>query len=303
MNKKLLISILLLYSCNNNSDQTERSFPLAKPPVTITSVSIGTMHTELEFNAYSKYLRRELVHAPLAGYLTKVMIRPGERVTRGKVLFRVQTPEARALSESGLRQDNLSETGGMLSVKASKNGIINNVMYQEGAYVPQGELLADIIQTNSISFIMNVPYATTSVISKSQPVEIQMPDGSILQTHVGDPLPTTSLAEQVQSYILLPDSLFFIPENLNALAKVKVRERKNVSRIDKQAVLANETQTHFWIMKLINDTTAIKVAIRKGQEMNDWIEVISPSFSPEDRILLTGQYGLPDTAYVDVVKQ
>ncbi len=29
--------------------------------------------------------------------------------------------------------------------------------------------------------------------------------------------------------------------------------------LPKQAVLGNETQTEFWVMKLINDSTAVKV--------------------------------------------
>jgi hypothetical protein len=51
-------------------------------------------------------------------------------------------------------------------------------------------------------------------------------------------------------------------------------------------------------MKLINDTTAIKVPVMKGFENNEEVEIAAPEFLYTDRIILTGSYGLPDTARV-----
>jgi uncharacterized NAD(P)/FAD-binding protein YdhS len=66
--------------------------------------------------------------------------------------------------------------------------------------------------------------------------------------------------------------------------------------------LANETQTDFWVMKLINDTTAIKVPVQKGIETKNQVEILSPKFGPADKIVVTGNYGLADTAKVKIVK-
>jgi hypothetical protein len=55
-------------------------------------------------------------------------------------------------------------------------------------------------------------------------------------------------------------------------------------------------------MKLINPTTAIKVPITKGIEVGDRVEILSPKFSPQDKIVATGNYGLPDTAKVKIVQ-
>jgi hypothetical protein len=41
--------------------------------------------------------------------------------------------------------------------------------------------------------------------------------------------------------------------------------------------------------------------VTKGIETNDRIEILKPQFSVNDKILLTGNYGLPDTAKVKVV--
>lgn len=56
-------------------------------------------------------------------------------------------------------------------------------------------------------------------------------------------------------------------------------------------------------MKMIDSATAVRVDIKKGLELKDKIEVLSPKFSKDDRILVTGNYGLPDTAKVIIEKQ
>ena len=56
-------------------------------------------------------------------------------------------------------------------------------------------------------------------------------------------------------------------------------------------------------MKMIDSITAVKVAVIKGMETKDRVEIVSPKFSPDDKILLTGNYGLPDTAKVKITKQ
>jgi hypothetical protein len=55
-------------------------------------------------------------------------------------------------------------------------------------------------------------------------------------------------------------------------------------------------------MKMIDSATAVKVPIIKGMETSDRVEIINPRFEMNDKILLTGNYGLPDTARVKIVK-
>jgi len=54
---------------------------------------------------------------------------------------------------------------------------------------------------------------------------------------------------------------------------------------------------------MMDSVTAVKVPVVKGIETNDRIEIVRPQFSLSDKILLTGNYGLPDTARVRVVER
>jgi hypothetical protein len=78
--------------------------------------------------------------------------------------------------------------------------------------------------------------------------------------------------------------------------------KTSAATLPKNSVLSNETQSEFWVMKMINDTIAVKVPVKKGLESGDSVEIVSPEFSPKDKILLSGNYGLPDTALVTVQK-
>jgi hypothetical protein len=55
-------------------------------------------------------------------------------------------------------------------------------------------------------------------------------------------------------------------------------------------------------MKMVDSVTAIKVPVVKGIETENRIEILRPQFLPNDKILLSGNYGLPDTAKVKVIK-
>jgi hypothetical protein len=67
-------------------------------------------------------------------------------------------------------------------------------------------------------------------------------------------------------------------------------------------VLTDESQTNYWVMKIIDSVTAVKVPIQKGMETEEKVEILHPRFRAEDKILLTGNYGLSDTAKVKILK-
>jgi multidrug efflux pump subunit AcrA (membrane-fusion protein) len=91
-----------------------------------------------------------------------------------------------------------------------------------------------------------------------------------------------------------------IPENLIAKVRIVKTAKANTQSLPKTALLTDETESDFWVMKLIDSATAVKVSVRKGIETKDRVEILEPIFSPGDKILVTGNYGLPDTAKVKV---
>ncbi len=297
----LPISLLLAMTCCTQKEEGKQAVSIAKPSVSVTAITRGEMHKTKEFNIYSVYQNKESIRAPISGYIQSMLASPGGNVRKGERLVLLQTQEARALANTHLNNDSLIGFEGTVKVSAPKSGVVNIINYQEGAFVQQGEQLMEIIALSSITFIMNVPYEDILSVNKGSKAILHLPDNQNIMSTVGNRLPVVNTATQVQSFILHPDSSFYIPENLNAVAKVIVGQQPDVQRIEKQAVLTNETQTTFWIMKMINDSTAVRVDIKKGLESEELVEIKSPLFGLNDKILLNGQYGLPDTAYVNIM--
>lgn len=70
--------------------------------------------------------------------------------------------------------------------------------------------------------------------------------------------------------------------------------------LPKSAVHSDETLKEYWIMRLSDDSTAVMVPVKTGFSTADSIEILSPALSPQDRIILTGGYGLADGARITV---
>jgi multidrug efflux pump subunit AcrA (membrane-fusion protein) len=110
------------------------------------------------------------------------------------------------------------------------------------------------------------------------------------------------VSSQTQNYIVTPQGVPAIPEGLIARIRITKTVKDKAVTLPKSAVLTDEKQQEFWIMKLINDTTAVKVPVSKGIEAAGKVEILSPPLSPADRIIASGNYGLADTANVNIAK-
>jgi len=157
-----------------------------------------------------------------------------------------------------------------------------------------------ITDLESFAFIMNVPYEQLQQITGKKTVEIMMPDGEKLSGSIGNEMPIMDSATQTERILIRVKSAKRIPENI--IAKVHILKKFKCTSVivPKEAVLTDETQSRFWIMKMIDSTTAVKVPVEKGIETLKSIEIISPPLSDSDLIVTSGNYGLADTAKVTI---
>ena len=133
-------------------------------------------------------------------------------------------------------------------------------------------------------------------------MNLKLPDGTVLPGYIDKALPTVDAVSQTQSYVIRVNTEKQIPENLIAKVSLVKKAKNNTVSLPKEAVLSNEIQTEFWIMKMTDSVTAVKVPIVKGLETSTQVEILSPALKAADKILLTGNYGLPDTAKVTILK-
>jgi multidrug efflux pump subunit AcrA (membrane-fusion protein) len=115
-------------------------------------------------------------------------------------------------------------------------------------------------------------------------------------------MPMVDATSQTQGLVIHVSPPHPIPENLIARVRIVKREKTDALSLPKAAILTDETQSNFWVMKMVDSATAVKVQVRKGIETGGRVEILSPKFSSADLILVSGNYGLPDTAKVVMEK-
>jgi len=271
-------------------------------PVTVTSVTTEPMVEYIELNATSTFLQQAYVKASSNGYIKSVNAQVGKMVSASQNVFVLQTKESKSIGNTINLLDSSFKFSGIISIKAGTTGYVSEVDHQPGDYVQEGEQLAVISDINSFVFILNLPYELRPYVLNKQTVELLLPDGKKMIARISSAMPVVDSASQTQNIVLKVNEKN-LPINLIAKVKVIKTAKTDAVSLPKQSVLSDETQTNFWVMKLIDDSTAAKVPVTKGLEINDRIEIVSPKFSSGDRFLLTGNYGLPDTARITIVQQ
>jgi multidrug efflux pump subunit AcrA (membrane-fusion protein) len=296
--------VVLLSACQSNSKaggDDDDAKVASQTPVTVTTVNDSTLMDYIDLNATSATLQKNYVKSNANGYITQVNAQLGHNVSKGQVLFTVKTKESQAIGNSINILDTTFKFSGVNKIKASESGYISALSHQNGDYVQDGEALAVISDRSSFVFLMQLPYELKQYVRQGENVDLTLPGGTKLQSTVSSFMPTVDTVAQTQGVVLKINSAQQIPENLVAKARIVKSAKTNTQSLPKSAILANETQTEFWVMKLTNATTAIKVPVKEGIQSGDRVEILSPKFSPQDKIVVTGNYGLPDTAKVKIV--
>ena len=299
----LLLLATVAWSCHEpEKKQPEAEEKTVTPgtPVTVTTVSTNALSAYVDLNATATFLQKHYVKANVNGYIQTVNAIPGKYVHAGETLFTLKTKEAMSVGNTINKLDTSFRFSGVNNIKADGNGYIAQLNHQAGDYVQDGEQLAAISDENSFAFILNLPYELRAYVKTGSEIPLTLPDGTVLKGRVDALMPTVDPTSQTQNIVIKVNGGHEIPENLIAKARIVKDNRTNAPSLPKSAILTNDVQSDFWVMKMIDSVTAVKVPIKKGIETDDRVEVLEPKFLPSDKILVTGNYGLGDTARVTV---
>lgn len=299
----LFLTLIAVFFTSCKEKKTDEKVVKAIVPVTLTTIDTTSIESYIDLNATATYLVKNVIKANATGYLNSVNVASNDYVSRGKELFSIKTREAKVLGNTINKIDPSLNFGGAIKVRANTNGFVTSVNVQKGDYVQDGDVLATINDANSFAIVLSLPYELKKHITIGKEFTVLLPDSSSVKARVQKFMPTVDATSQTQNVVLKINGKHDIPENL--IVKVRIEKTSNLKTISlpKAAVLSNETETNFWIMKLIDNTTAIKIPIEKGIETGNKVEIVSPVLTRDDKILLTGNYGVADTIKVKVIKK
>jgi multidrug efflux pump subunit AcrA (membrane-fusion protein) len=293
----IFTSIILLLSCSSNNNSGTPGEP--GTPVKITNPIRTTLTEFMTLNANTVFMNKEIVRSTFQGLINKVYKNIGDKVSVGDSLFLIRTKESSANDTLEIKIGDKLFKGNIL-IRARASGIFTYLNYNSGVFVSDGEELATISNPSSLRIILNVPYQYASQINNHLSCTVFFPDGNSVNAAIEKVLPTVDPSSQTQNYILKPYTSVSLPENLNVSVRIPLSIVKNVLTLPKSSVISNETLDQFWVMQLINDTTAVRIDIVKGIENDSLVQIVKPSFNLTDKIITDGSYGLPDTAKVTI---
>jgi len=286
-------------SCTKQAETSSQSELRPKTPVEVVKVSHGTVTDELTLFGTTIYLKRNAVTAPIPAYIKEVNVKLGDRVTEGQLLYVLQSKESRALGDDVSKLDSSLTNFGIIRVKASATGIVSTLdKQQSGEYVLEGAQLCTIAESDNLVFQVNVPYEYSSLVQSGNKCTVVLPDTSRHEAIFTKALTSMNVQSQTQTILAKSQKSLFLPENM--IVKVMVSKGSNTEQqlLPVSAVASDEMLKEFWVMKLINDSTAIRQNVTLGNRNVDWVEILSPQLDPNQLIISAGNFGLPDTALV-----
>ncbi|GAB3047442.1 efflux RND transporter periplasmic adaptor subunit [Spirosoma pulveris] len=302
----VLIGVLMLTGCGSSSttDTSTQSAaadaPRPKTPVDVTTVTTDSFRVEKTFRGMTYYLTSGDIKSPIAGYVTKVYVKIGDQLRKGSPLFGLETKEAYALGGKNYLNDPTLKNIGQLIIRAPDKGLVTLVLAEENEYVQDGTVLASFSAPDMFVFLIEVPVEQDSSVHVGSVCSIQLPNGRRIAGRISRTLAMADSLSQTERFVVKPDQPMVLPARLQLNITFTNQLHDKAQSLPKEAVLANELQTEFWVMKLVNDTTAIRVPVKIGLQRETRIEILSPRFGIKDRFISKGGYGLADTASITI---
>lgn len=291
------ISLVFTFSCKHSTSIQQEP----KPEVLVhtTQVKKADMESFVLLHGQTVFLKKNSLVAPFSGYLSKVYVQFGDYVKKNEPLFELQTKESKALAANG----SLVNNQGIIKVLATSDGTITSLMVNRpGVYITEGEVLCNVAENNEVIVQMYVPFEYHTLITRGTKGQVLLPDGSTIEGQVLKFLPTINETNQTQIALFNLQSKRALPENLNLTIRITHLKHINSMVVSKAAVMTNETQTRFWVMKIADKHTAVEIPVTKGIENDSLVEVQSSNLALNDIIISKGAFGLPDSCTIKIIQ-
>jgi biotin carboxyl carrier protein len=292
------LGLIFITGCHQTVNNSEKTTPTAVP-ATVSPLYTGRMSSYLDLSATSAFLFKASVKAPVTGYIENMYISQGDAVENSRLLFTIKTKEASAIMNDSV---NSLKFKGIVDVNAAVTGLISSIEHPKGDYVAEGDQLCQIAVPGSFVFILDIPYELSGSIKLDTRCEIVLPNGHSVNGLIKSRFPSMTGSSQTERFIVKPSDPANLPENLIAKIRIVKESVDNAVSLPKSSILTDETMKSFWVMKLINDSTAVKVPVTTGITEKDYVQIKIPVFKDTDLFLSSGNYGLGDTANVKVIK-
>ncbi|MBE0643417.1 MAG: HlyD family efflux transporter periplasmic adaptor subunit [Bacteroidetes bacterium] len=293
-----LLLTILLSSCGGNTDEGNADAVMGTP-VRVTHPSYVDLTETIDMNANTIFLKKESVRATFQGFIQSIHKNIGEAVAAGDLLLEMRTREAAAEDSLGVRVGDQAFNG-RIGIRAHASGVLTALNFSAGDFVNEGEQIAEIANPASLRITLNVPYQYAAALDRRSVCTIQLPDGRRHPATIESILPSVDAVSQTQTFLLRAPAAGFLPEHLNLQASFPLHTVRHALVLPRAAVMSDEMQQHFWVMRVVGDTIAVRISIRRGLEVDSLVQLLAPSLDTTAWIVTDGAYALADSSRIVV---
>ncbi len=288
----IIFAFAVLFSCVQQTK--ERAESVSKAQVRLTGITQGYLPDYIGLSGKTIYLNKSNLVAPISGYITKVNVKQGDRVRKGDLLFEMQSPEAYVMkgdTKYGLIKINAPTTGRLVSLS-----IVNADVFAD-----KGSAMCTILSSDDLKLQVNLPLEYEKYAKIGNKCEVVFPDNTVVSATFTNVLPQVDEVSQTEKVLAKLNSKSFIPENMIVKVLLDKSTKQEHQILAKECLQTDALMSEFWVMKLINDSTVIKVPVKTGNQTHKQIEILSPEFKEGAQFVSEGGYGLGDTTIVEIL--
>ena len=302
--KTILLLNLAFCTCFLSCKKSEPTVNTKKAAIDVTTALVrrGDLQEYLTFNGVTIYQRKEDIRSNVTGYVTQMRYKVGDAIYNGQVFATVRTKEQDALRDAVKIDSSLARFIGSMVLKSNASGIIKTLSVTKNDYIAEGDILASVVQPQSLAIQLNVPFENRNKIKVGLPCEILIADGSQIEATITKKLATVDALSQTQTYLIELTNAD-LPEGLSVQVKLLDKESKDVLIIPKSALQTNELLTDYWILKVEHDTLAVKTAVIPTLENDTMTGIIGGDLQPNDQVIIQGAYQMQDSTYINITNQ
>ncbi|WP_291125393.1 efflux RND transporter periplasmic adaptor subunit [Flavobacterium sp. UBA6031] len=283
----------MITSCTKQATKEVDQTPVVS--VKTTPVKFGEIEKTVSLNGKTVFLKKNAVVSPISGYVLKMLVKFGDKVQKNQLLFELQTKESKAL------ENIITGNAGIIRIIAPASGTINALSINStGSYVMEGAELCNIIENKDLMVQVNVPFEYNSLARPGTKCNLFLADNTSFKGIIFQVMPNIDETNQTQQIIIKPITNRALPENLNLTVQLVQAKHNYTCLIPRNTLMTNETQTEYWVMKIVNDKIAVKVPVTKGIENDSIVEILSSNLKATDLIISDGAYGMNDSTVVKI---
>jgi multidrug efflux pump subunit AcrA (membrane-fusion protein) len=296
----IILFVTNFAACNkNNRTVSDKKAPIS---VNVVAVQQNDIKEYLTFNGVTQYQKKENIRSNVTGYISWMKYKIGDDIRNGQSFASVRTKEQDALKEAVKIDSSLGKFISPITIRSNATGIINTLNITTNDYVAEGDILATVVQPKSLTVLVNVPYEYEDFVDEGTNCEILLQNEESITAKITGKLPTIDALAQSQSFLIaLPD--VDLPENLNVQVKTIYREDTTAITIPKTALQTNELLTDYWVMKVFNDSIAIRQKVVPQLKNDSLVQIQSNTLKIGDLVISDGAYQMQDSTIVSFKKQ